>query len=266
MIGRGGGTARYIAIPYSRNEVMRCIGRAFIHFAVHLRHSGLNCLERLKPPVAPKCDPSWWICVSPDHESAGLICVRIGKSMAESLEDCECFNKQCYGCSPQLQLWNMVTSVRVLRLHLQLTAESSSSSNTFIPSSPLSFSPTGTYGLVLPGRAILLVSKWRTALHRQLRPHLLWVLRKQSMPDWLSARRCAASGIQPAVYFCGLGRPGMRPSAPPEASIVAAVGLDPPFAGCCSADPNVHNGCPIGDLYAATLSAAYNSSGAPVMF
>ena len=168
---------------------MRCIGRAFIHFAVHLRHSGLNCLERLKPPVTPKCDPSWWICVSPDRESAGLICVRIGKSMAESLEDCECFNKQCYGCSPQLQLWNMVTSVRVLRLHLQLTAV---------------FSPTGTYGLVLPGRAILLVSKWRTALHRQLRPHLLWVLLKQSMPDRLSARRCA-------IYFCGLGRPGMRP-------------------------------------------------------
>ena len=39
--------ARYIGIPYSWNEVMRCIGRAFIHFAVHLRHSSLNCLKRL---------------------------------------------------------------------------------------------------------------------------------------------------------------------------------------------------------------------------
>ena len=197
--GGGGGAARYIALPYSRNEVMRCIGRAFIHFAVHLRHSGLNCLERLKPPVTPKCDPSWWICVSPDRESAGLICVRIGKSMAESLEDCECFNKQCYGCSPQLQLWNMGAQaasaahsrIIIIKQHLHSVI-------------PLVFSPTGTYGLVLPGRAILLVSKWRTALHRQLRPHLLWVLLKQSMPDRLSARRCA-------VYFCGLGRPGMRP-------------------------------------------------------
>ena len=35
--------SRSIAIPYSQNEVKRCIGRGFIYFAVHLRHSGLNC-------------------------------------------------------------------------------------------------------------------------------------------------------------------------------------------------------------------------------
>jgi hypothetical protein len=259
MIVRGRGTARYIAIPYSRNEVMRCIGRAFIHFAAHLRHSGLNCLERLKPPVAPKCDPSWWICVSPDRESAGLICVRIGKSMAVSLEDCECFNKQCYGCSPQLQLWNMVTSVRVLRLHLQLTAESSSSSNTFIPSSPLSSRrqvPMDSYFLDAP-------SFW---CPNGGQPYIascgpIFFGCCESNP----CQTCCPQGdVQ--FTFADLDVLECVPSAPPEASIVAAVGLDPPFAGCCSADPNVHNGCPIGDLYAATLSAAYNSSGAPVMF
>jgi hypothetical protein len=31
-----------IAIPCRHNAVMRCIGRAFIHFAVYLHHSGLN--------------------------------------------------------------------------------------------------------------------------------------------------------------------------------------------------------------------------------
>ena len=54
----GRAAARYIA---SQNAVMRCIGRAFIHFAVYLRHSGLNsevavwganCLSEL---LAPKC-------------------------------------------------------------------------------------------------------------------------------------------------------------------------------------------------------------------
>ena len=43
---------RYIAIPYSRNAVMRCIGRPFIHFAVYLRHSGLN-LTALRHLVHP---------------------------------------------------------------------------------------------------------------------------------------------------------------------------------------------------------------------
>ena len=35
-------TARNIAMPYSQNEAMRCIERAFMHFVVHLRNSGLH--------------------------------------------------------------------------------------------------------------------------------------------------------------------------------------------------------------------------------
>ena len=34
--------AKSIAIPYSRNAVMRCIGQAFIHSAVYLCHFSLN--------------------------------------------------------------------------------------------------------------------------------------------------------------------------------------------------------------------------------
>jgi hypothetical protein len=49
MICRGG---RQRGISYSRNEMMRCIGRASIHFAVYLRHSGLNCRSCLWVQIA----------------------------------------------------------------------------------------------------------------------------------------------------------------------------------------------------------------------
>jgi hypothetical protein len=81
---------------------------------------------------------------------------------------------------------------------------------------------------------------------------------------------CPQGDVRPLAFnpqftFADLNAVECVPSAPSEASTFAAVGLDPPFAGCCSADPNVHNGCPIGDLYAATMPDVFNSSGAPVM-
>ncbi len=55
-------TVRSIAILYSQNKVRRYIGRGFIYFAVHLRHSGLSCRNCLqgqlpKVPAAAKCWP-----------------------------------------------------------------------------------------------------------------------------------------------------------------------------------------------------------------
>src|SRR5436190_22379484 len=67
-------TARSIAISYSQNEARRRIGRGFIHFAVHLRHSGLSCRNCLwgqlpKVPAAAKC---WPKVLAPKHSAEML--------------------------------------------------------------------------------------------------------------------------------------------------------------------------------------------------